>query len=409
MSLQPLKKFLPIDVVCVILWQCDILTLLRWRFVSQFLKREVERRAHMLMLIGEFVPDAHFVLSTLSRFNAVISAETALAFFLDDPRLLTKDLEVCVSEDNCEQLIQELRAHFWHVKAPFLKVRPCDVQDKYLNTGMDRIVVLYAIMSNHMRLRYIRFVTSRCPGPLLSVVVQLNTAFMCFFSADILSCPYAALTLRRRAMNRGRDWGLRRRPWELLRNLRLLARGAFVLGQDAGSLIDPPLEPPPPPEYAGAWETWCLGHLFLCGCRIRHFGDDGCLTAIIGDAPTSEVVQRYLVHPGREEGDSHRVVGWRFPDRPPTCLGVHDHSNDEEGHHDAGGFLVEVSYVRFNFEPFFVGDRMLGSRARLWTDWTLLPYNDILRARLCYRWASRDRPVTMDLDRAIERFMTLGG
>ncbi|KAI0744592.1 hypothetical protein C8Q76DRAFT_789098 [Earliella scabrosa] len=409
MLLHPVQKIIPVDVLLVVLWQSDILTLLRWRLVAQLFRREGDRvlRSHMRMLAGEFVPDPDWFLATLSTFNAVVGADTALAFFLDDPILLTKDIEVCASEEQAAALIAYLRNHYRKNKIPFFKVRPCDVQDEFLQTGMDRLVEMYAILSKGFRLRYIRFVTSRTPSALLPVVSQINTAFICFFSFDLLSCAYPALTLRRRGMTRGKDWGFRHRPWEIKRNLRLVARGQFVLDQDACCLIEPPMEPAPSPAYAGSLEVWCLGHLYLCGCRLRHFGDKGCLSAVLGERPVGEVIQRYLVHPGHEEWDSSRVLGWRFPDRPPTCLGVHDHANDEEGHFDEGGFLIDVTQMRFNFQPFFVGDHMLGTRPRLDTDWTGLPYNDILRARINYRWTLGDRPLTLDLERVIRDFVDL--
>ncbi|KAI0705558.1 hypothetical protein C8Q76DRAFT_801303 [Earliella scabrosa] len=365
---------LPVELERMLMEEFDMLGLLNWRPVCgrYLLQVDTQLRKEMEAIVKVYLPgQASILLDALPRFRAVITGEAAIAFVLRDMKLLGMDLEICVAEPEAEELHAFLQKNF-----TLTKVCGRDKGAQGYEGPLDRITTHYCIIAARRR-RYLSVVSSYTPSPLTPLTAVNNTAFMTFFSPAIVGCAYPALTLRRCALTRSNSgygpwWSI---PCDRRRNLGLVLRGNFRLDDDPGILISPPLEPLP--RALGVPDRrWCLGHMYLCACRDRYFGDHGSFVVVLDlhssgleylllvpESAKSMEVQGY----GEELYSNTTVlVTWRFPGWPVRCIGAWDYSRELDGF-DTGNaiHLSNVWYVNFNLAARFVGEHMLEGRRRI--------------------------------------------
>ena len=104
----------PFDVLCAIMQQSQILDLLRWRDTAHALRRQANLilRTSMENLVDHYICDARYFLDVLGRHRAVVAGEVALCFFLDDPRVMTREMEVSIGEPHLHAFLDDLRNHY---------------------------------------------------------------------------------------------------------------------------------------------------------------------------------------------------------------------------------------------------------------------------------------------------------
>ncbi|KAI0730636.1 hypothetical protein C8Q76DRAFT_792787 [Earliella scabrosa] len=363
---------LPVELERMLLEGYDMLSLLNWRAVRGRYLFQVDRqlRKEMEKIVNVYVPgQASLLLDALHRFRAIITGEAAIAFLLRDRDLLGMDLELCVGEPEAEALHAFLKNNF-----VLTKVCGQDEGTLGYHGPPDRITTYYCIIAPRRR-RYICVVSSHTPSPLTPLTAVNNTAYMTFFSPTIVGCAYPSLTMRRCALIRsdngfGQWWS---RRCDRRRNLGLVVRGHFRLHDDPSTLLFPRLDPPP--QRPGIPDQrWCLGHLYLCACRDRYFGDPGSFVVVL-DLHSSGLEYLLLLPASAQQMDVQGygeelyytngtvLVTWRFPGWPVRCIGAWQYSQDLDGFNTGNAIhLTNLRHVTLNLEPRFVGEYMLEGR-----------------------------------------------
>ncbi|KAI0744705.1 hypothetical protein C8Q76DRAFT_789199 [Earliella scabrosa] len=160
----------PMEVIHRIITQSDIQTVLQWRAVNDSFAREVDGMLYRAMarLVRVYVGRPEYLLQALWRYRAVISAETALAFFLDDPNVLNRDLEICVPRARGKALQKYLKRRYRLVKVAG-KEKGC----RYYDVPSDLETVLYVVVGSNAQ-RFIRIVCMPSPSALAPLSARLD-------------------------------------------------------------------------------------------------------------------------------------------------------------------------------------------------------------------------------------------
>lgn len=333
----------------------NIVDLLRWRLVCRGTRALVEAtlRKSQEYIISQYLSNAPEVLNKLSLFRALITADAALALFLLDYGMLSQDLEICVPEEFFTQMMTFLHQSYVLWSIPNDRDTPAD-------RPPERSPYLFLIRDpNHRRRRYLHVVKVYSRNAIVGLHTLGNSAMMCCFNADIMSCAYPSLTLRRRAMVREQNW---MSSWisgqfDRARNLRHVLAG-FTMSTYAHRLVEPPLNDVPSEPTLTTDPRWCMAHFGLCGCNSRYIGDMYCLTVVLH--PTSPGWE-YLLD-ASTENDGPKLYKWSFPDGGVDCIGPHQYREPDVEYLDDGLRGVRVSSVVFNLKPSFAGSHMVGCR-----------------------------------------------
>ncbi|KAI0696219.1 hypothetical protein C8T65DRAFT_698469 [Cerioporus squamosus] len=313
--------------VLAIMAELDILPLLRCRLVSRHFKElaDSEIRVDMRRIVGHYLPDPDGFLAALVKFGAVVSSQAALALFLRDRNILSKDLEVTVKYSSEKAFKDYVRTSLPVVEVLKFQRRPgrpnlCD--EEAADGPPHRITTTFKVKGSSRQ--YIRVVGTGYPSPLGPISCLRNTALLCFFSPVLMGCAYPCMTLRRLGLHRDTarlSYHIEESTrLELVRNIWLVTNAGFRFSCNALDFIVP--RPHEGCEHGtGCTDCFprppCVRHFYLCQCNMRYWGDRGCLMAVLD--PSS--AWRDLIVCPDEEGSIFTPWDWytHRRGRAPRC------------------------------------------------------------------------------------------
>ncbi|RDX54692.1 hypothetical protein OH76DRAFT_1340919, partial [Lentinus brumalis] len=293
-------------------------------------------------LLALFVEDVDEFLRTLSWFNAIVTGDVALAFFLRDDSVVNMELEIAVGLYQGPDLEEDLMARFGCCPTHG------GTDDVPANTNSP-VTRRFSLSSG----AYLLLSISNTSSPLVPVVRRQMTAHVNYFSAEAFGCGFPALTLRRTSLCPEPPLIT---PEDVFDRDLLVNKCGFVVSADVSDLV-PSEVTASAPEENGAHVQWgggvaCLRNHYLCPGQERFFGDRGSLVDFF-DVSASELRDLQARHaPPFGPAVVWRMQSLRHCVSMCHTQNIHLEANTRVGH-------LSAVHEPFRFGPRFMGYQWL--------------------------------------------------
>ncbi len=253
----------------------DMRSLMRWRRTCKTHYEVAVRTIDQELgaMVEVYVPSRTFFMAVLHECRAVIGGEAALAFFLRDPTVLSRQLDVYAGSQDGPALVTALTDSWGQFRF---------TQESYRGRNHHLAVRTDIRRDVHLRCKQtgleiiIHIANTRCA---LSPITRTWATALCnYVGVGRAGCGYPSLTLERRSL-------LARLPshhfGESDVEERLLRPNAgFQFARTAAMWPEYVRRGQLPVVATGAWRSPCLREAFLCPYQGRYFGDRGSLVDV---------------------------------------------------------------------------------------------------------------------------------